>query len=463
MLGQPISMLIPEVVGFKLTGKLREGATATDLVLTVTQMLRKKGVVGKFVEFYGPGLDELSLADRATIANMAPEYGATCGFFPIDDETLRYLQGHRPQRRAASRWSRPMPRRRACGAPPRRPTRCSPTRSSSTSARSSPAWPARSGRRTACRCPQRGGSSSRRRAEATASAGEGRGAQARAGRTAPNYELGHGDVVIAAITSCTNTSNPSVMLGAGLRRPEGGEARPQGQAVGEDLAGAGLPGGHRLSGQGRACRRISTSSASTSSATAAPPASATPARCPSRSPRRSRKSDLVAAAVLSGNRNFEGRVNPQVRANYLASPPLVVAYALAGSHEHRPDQGAARHRQEGQAGLSEGHLADAARRSQDTVRKSVTAGDVPEALRRRLRRRPRLAQGQDRHRPDLSAGTAARPMCRTRPTSRAWPRRPARSATSRARGCWPCSATASPPTTSRPPARSRRTARPAAT
>ena len=129
MLGQPISMLIPEMIGFKLTGKLREGVTATDLVLTVTQMLRKKGVVGKFVEFYGPGLDELSLEDRATIANMAPEYGATCGFFPIDAETVRFLRTPRASRRA-SRWWRNMPRRRACGAPPSPPIRCSPTRSS---------------------------------------------------------------------------------------------------------------------------------------------------------------------------------------------------------------------------------------------------------------------------------------------------------------------------------------------
>ena len=146
-----------------------------------------------------------------------------------------------------------------------------------------------------------------------------------------DYDLGHGDVVIAAITCCTNTSNPSVMLGAGLVARKAVEARPQGQAVGQDLARAGLPGGHRLSDRRPGCRPISTSSASTWSAMAAPPASAIPARCPIRSPRRSTRGDLVAAAVLSGNRNFEGRVNPQVKANYLASPPLVVAYALAGS------------------------------------------------------------------------------------------------------------------------------------
>jgi aconitate hydratase len=150
MLGQPVSMLIPEVVGFRLDNQLPEGATATDLVLTVTNLLRKKGVVGKFVEFYGPGLAHLPLADRATIANMAPEYGATCGFFPIDEITLNYLR-LTDRDPSAWRWSRPTPRRRACGARPTRPTRCSPTRSSSTCARSSRRWRAPAGRRTGWR------------------------------------------------------------------------------------------------------------------------------------------------------------------------------------------------------------------------------------------------------------------------------------------------------------------------
>ena len=152
MLGQPISMLIPEVVGFKLTGRLSEGVTATDLVLTVTQMLRKKGVVGKFVEFYGPGLDDMTVADRATIGNMAPEYGATCGFFPVDARTIEYL-AMTAARRSASPSSKLTPRRRACSARPRRRTRCSRTRSSSTSTRCSPRSPARSGRRTGSRSP----------------------------------------------------------------------------------------------------------------------------------------------------------------------------------------------------------------------------------------------------------------------------------------------------------------------
>ena len=150
MLGQPYSMVLPEVIGVKLTGKLKEGMTATDLVLTVTQMLRKRGVVGKFVEFFGPGLAGLTIADRATIGNMAPEYGATCGFFPIDDDTIGYLTEPTARRRA-SIWSRPTPRRRACSAPRPRPIRSSPTCSSSSSTASSRRSPARSARRIASR------------------------------------------------------------------------------------------------------------------------------------------------------------------------------------------------------------------------------------------------------------------------------------------------------------------------
>ena len=190
---------------------LREGTTATDLVLTVTQMLRKKGVVNKFVEFYGPGLDALSLADRATIANMAPEYGATCGFFPIDAETLRYLKA---TGRTAARVALVEAYAKAQGLwrTPRRPIRSSPTRSSSTSPPSSPGSPGRSGRRIACRCRRRRWSFGE---ALTGRLRRRRCRQARAGRRR-QLQLGHGDVVIAAITSCTNTSNPSVMLGAGL-------------------------------------------------------------------------------------------------------------------------------------------------------------------------------------------------------------------------------------------------------
>ena len=162
MLGQPYSMVLPEVIGVKLTGKLKEGMTATDLVLTVTQMLRKRGVVGKFVEFFGPGLAGLTIADRATIGNMAPEYGATCGFFPIDDDTIAYLTDTNRAAARASSWSRPMPRRRACTAPRPRPIRSSPTCSSSSSPASSRRSPARSARRIASRSRRSSRASSRR-------------------------------------------------------------------------------------------------------------------------------------------------------------------------------------------------------------------------------------------------------------------------------------------------------------
>ena len=223
MLGQPLSMLLPEVIGFKLTGKLKEGVTATDLVLTVTQMLRKRGVVGRFVEFFGPGLDNLSIADRATIGNMAPEYGATCGFFPIDDDTLDYLRDTGRQDRSRSRWSRPMPRRRACSAPRPRPSRSSPTCSSSISASVEPslAGPKRPQDRVALKEVKAG--------FAEAMDDEFNKAAEIAKRVpvpGRKHDLGHGDVVIAAITSCTNTSNPSVMIGAGPAGAQSGGEGP---------------------------------------------------------------------------------------------------------------------------------------------------------------------------------------------------------------------------------------------
>ena len=328
MLGQPISMLIPEVIGFKLTGTLREGVTATDLVLTVTQMLRKKGVVGKFVEFYGPGLGSLTLADRATIANMAPEYGATCGFFPIDGETLDYLKtsGRAARPRRAGRELRqgaghvPHPRHagpgvhRHAGARPRR--RCSPRS------------PGRS-------VPQdRVLLTEAKPGFAAAMEGEFKKPAAELGKRykveGKNFDLGHGDVVIAAITSCTNTSNPGVMIAAGLLA-RNAVARgltvkpwvktslaPGSQVVAEYLDKAGLQKsldklGFNLVGFG----------CTTCIGNSGP--------LPAEVSKTINDNDLVAAAVLSGNRNFEGRVNPDVRANYLASPPLVVAYALAGS------------------------------------------------------------------------------------------------------------------------------------
>ena len=306
MLGQPISMLIPEVVGFKLTGALREGVTATDLVLTVTQMLRKKGVVNKFVEFYGTGLDHLPLADRATIANMAPEYGATCGFFPIDDETLRYLRvsgreedAHRAgrglcqgERHVARRRLRPGLYRHAGARHGRRSSRRSP---------------GRSGRRTGCRSKDAAGASTRSSPTIAASTStEPAREMANEGGAGPPAVPGPRPT--AARTSAVEGSrlrDPRRLGGDrgdhllhqyleplrdGRRRPRGPQgacARADAQALGEDLARAGQPGGERVPRGRRPAGGSRRASASTSSATAAPPASATPARCRQRSPRRS--------------------------------------------------------------------------------------------------------------------------------------------------------------------------------
>ncbi len=327
MLGQPVSMLLPEVIGFRLTGRLKEGVTATDLVLTVTQMLRKKGVVGKFVEFFGPGLSNMTLADRATIGNMAPEYGATCGFFPVDSETVRYLTHVGPLGRRASRWSRHIPRRRACGARRTPPIRSSPTCSNWNWARSCHPWPAPSVRKAACRwkasppaSPTPWKRNTRRRSMSAAAMRS----------KARDFDIGHGDVVIAAITSCTNTSNPSVLIGAGLLARNANRRglkqkpwvktslAPGSQVVAEYLEKSGLQKeldqiGFNLVGFG--C----TTCIGNSGPLAAPISKTI------------NDKGLIAAAVLSGNRNFEGRVSPDVQANYLASPPLVVAHALAGT------------------------------------------------------------------------------------------------------------------------------------
>jgi aconitate hydratase len=323
MLGQPLSMLIPEVVGFRLSGQLHEGVTATDLVLTVTQMLRKRGVVGKFVEFYGPGLSSMSLADRATIANMAPEYGATCGFFPIDGETLRYLKlSGREQEtldlveayaKETGMWRTEedeksmvfaetleldMSTVESSLAGPKRPQDRVPLVEAASDFKSQLI----SGfKATEMQVPVEG----------------------------TDYSIEQGDVVIAAITSCTNTSNPSVMIGAGLLAKKAVEKgltvkpwvktslAPGSQVVTDYLQRAGLTPyldklGFQLVGYG--C----TTCIGNSGPLPAPIAAAV------------EKGNLVVCSVLSGNRNFEGRINPNVRANYLASPLLVVAYALAG-------------------------------------------------------------------------------------------------------------------------------------
>jgi aconitate hydratase len=332
MLGQPVSMLVPQVVGFKLVGRLPEGATATDLVLTVTQVLRKQGVVGKFVEFFGEGVSALTLADRATLANMAPEYGATCGLFPVDDETLRYLRATgrsdaqvqlveayfkeqglysepgAPDARFSEVVTLDLGGVEPCIAGPRRPqdrVRLADAKASFRSALTTfgPASPASE--------------------------------TVRATLEGEDVELRHGAVVIASITSCTNTSNPGVLIAAGLlakKAVERGLARkpwvktslaPGSQVVTEYLAKAGLTpyleklGFHTV---GYGCTTCIGNSGP----------------LPEGVSNAIERGSLVVASVLSGNRNFEGRVHAEVRANYLASPPLVVAYALAGTVDYDP-------------------------------------------------------------------------------------------------------------------------------
>ena len=327
MLGQPISMLIPEVVGFKLTGRLPEGATATDLVLTVTQMLRQKGVVGKFVEFYGEGLAHLSLADRATISNMAPEYGATCGFFPIDEETLNYLRftGREPERVALVEayakeqglW--------------RDPSSPDPVFTDSLELDLATVEPSLAGpKRPQDRVLLSQAASQFKEKDFPGFSGLSFAEQRSVSVQNQDYKLSDGAVVIAAITSCTNTSNPSVMVGAGLvarkAREKGLTVKPWvktslapgSQVVSDYLSKSGLQTdldamGFNLVGYG--C----TTCIGNSGPLADPIVKAIEAQ------------DLVVCSVLSGNRNFEGRVNPHTKANYLASPPLVVAYAIAGT------------------------------------------------------------------------------------------------------------------------------------
>ncbi|MCS6816124.1 MAG: aconitate hydratase AcnA [Blastocatellia bacterium] len=350
MLGQPIAMLIPEVVGFKLTGELPPGATATDLVLTVTEMLRRKGVVGKFVEFYGPGLRSLSAADRATIANMAPEYGATVGFFPVDEETLRYLRftGREDDLVAlVEAYTKEQGLFRSEETP-------DPIFSDTIELDLSTVEPSVAGpRRPQDRVPLKDSRRAFRRALVGMVNGEvqkfgaeqlAQWVEGEAVESAPiplrkrvsvrvndhEAELGHGSVVIAAITSCTNTSNPTVMIAAGLLAKKAVERglrakpwvktslAPGSRVVIEYLREAGLLRyleALRFHLVGYGCTTCIGNSGP----------------LPEPIARAIQEERLVAVAVLSGNRNFEGRVHPLVRANYLASPPLVVAYALAGT------------------------------------------------------------------------------------------------------------------------------------
>jgi aconitate hydratase len=334
MLGQPMDMLLPDVIGFKLYGKLREGVTATDLVLTVTQMLRKKGVVDKFVEFFGPGLASMPLTDRATIANMAPEYGATMGYFPVDEETLRYLRltaRSEEQVQLVEAYYREQGLFREANSPD--PEFTDVLELDLASVEPSLAGP----KRPQDRVPMAELKETFRKA-LTAPVKE-RGfelspealqAEATFGTNGSSLTMKHGAVVIAAITSCTNTSNPSVMIGAGLLAKKAVEKglsvkpyvktslAPGSRVVTEYLKQANLLEplaklGFNVVGYG--CTTCIGNSGPLPGEVAKAVSSA----------------DLVAAAVLSGNRNFEGRVHPLVKANFLASPPLVVAYALAGT------------------------------------------------------------------------------------------------------------------------------------
>ncbi|MDD2696340.1 MAG: aconitate hydratase AcnA, partial [Anaerolineales bacterium] len=334
MLGQPIDMVTPDVVGFKLYGELGEGITATDLVLTITQMLRQKGVVEKFVEFYGPGLDALPLPDRATIANMAPEYGATIGFFPVDEETLRYLRltGRSEEViERVERYTKEQGLFRSADTPdpefsdvleldlgsvtpslagPKRPQDRVPLNTLKRSFQAALTAPVQS-----------------RGYELTPEEAARRGVM---GTNGGKVEMGHGAVVIAAITSCTNTSNPTVMVAAGLLARKAVERgltvkpyvktslAPGSRVVTEYLEKAGL-----LEPLAKLGFNVVGYGCTTCIGNSGP--------LPGEVVKAITNAELVAAAVLSGNRNFEGRIHPYVRANYLASPPLVVAFALAGT------------------------------------------------------------------------------------------------------------------------------------
>jgi aconitate hydratase len=323
MLGQPVSMLIPEVIGFKLKGKMKEGTTATDLVLTVTQMLRKKGVVNKFVEFFGPGLDNLSLADRATIANMAPEYGATCGFFPIDSETINYLNftGRDPHRvKLVEQYAKEQGMWRDASSP-------DPVFTDTLELDMGTVEPSLAG-------PKRPQDKIELSKAAPAYLEHLKANAATSKGSAPvdgeGYKLEDGAVVIAAITSCTNTSNPSVLVAAGLLArnalAKGLKSKPWvktslapgSQVVTDYLDKANLSKdldglGFNLVGYG----------CTTCIGNSGP--------LPDHIAKAVETGNLDVCGVLSGNRNFEGRINPHVKSNYLASPPLVVAYALAGN------------------------------------------------------------------------------------------------------------------------------------
>ena len=456
MLGQPVSMLLPEVVGFRLTGALKEGVTATDLVLTVTQMLRKKGVVGKFVEFFGPGLSFLTLADRATIGNMAPEYGATCGFFPVDSETVRYLT---MTGRAESRIELVEAYAKAQGLW-RDNSAADPVFSDHMELDLSEVVPSMAGpKRPEGRIPLEGVAPGFAQAMET----EYKKTAGMADRYAvvdADFDLGHGDVVIAAITSCTNTSNPSVLIGAGLLARNANRLglkqkpwvktslAPGSQVVAEYLTKSGLQ--KELDAIGFNLVGFGCTTCIGNSGPLPAPISQT-----------INDKGLIAAAVLSGNRNFEGRVSPDVQANYLASPPLVVAYALAGTVTRDltvepigEDREATRC-----SSRTSGRIPTKSRNSSPpTSRANSSPANTPmssTATRTGATSRRRMAKP--------TPGMRNRPMCRTPLTSSACAPRPRRRPRSSRPASWACLATRSRPTTSRRPARSRWPPRPVST
>ncbi len=502
MLGQPVSMLIPRVVGFKLVGEIPAGATATDVVLTITEMLRSHGVVGKFVEFYGEGVGAVPLANRATIGNMSPEFGSTVAIFPIDDETLRYLKlTGRPAEqielveayaKEQGLWHDPSQEPEysetleldlstvvpSIAGPKRPQDRISLTEAKDAfrSALADYAESSDNGVHTHVDesvdesfpasdppAPTGGnGDGAPRPAVSAASGSEGRTSQPTAVTMAngTEVEIDHGAVVIASITSCTNTSNPSVMLAAALLARNAVDKglsvkpwvktsmAPGSQVVTDYYEKAGLwpyleKLGYHLVGYGcTTC--IGNSGPLPDEVSAAV-----------------NEADLAVVSVLSGNRNFEGRINPDVKMNYLASPPLVIAYALAGTMDFDfEDQPLGQDSDGSDVFLRD--LWPSAADVQDTIDNSISQemftkdyADVFRATSGGVRCPP------PRARP--SSGTRTPPTSASPRTSTAWNPSPRRSRTSAGPGCWRCSATPSPPTTSRRQARSRRTRPPGRT
>ena len=501
MLGQPLSMLIPQVIGVRLSGQLPEGATATDLVLTIAELLRSVGVVGTFVEFFGPGVAAVPVANRATIGNMSPEYGCTSAIFPIDEVTLDYLRlTGRPERaggagrgvrQGAGAVARPGSRAGLLPGPGPGPGRGGPVdRRAETAAGPDPAGPGAAGvprgagpvrpgpgrtrpgwtRPARSRSPPPTRSRSPATGTATSRPASPRPPARRGGRASPvkatldggqSVELDHGAVVIAAITSCTNTSNPEVMIAAALLAKKAAAARPGPETVGEDLAGPRLPGGHGLLRPGRA-----------------DPLAGQARLQPGRLRLHHLHRQLRPADPRGLRRDRRGRPGgllgavrqPQLRGPHpprdqaeLPGLPAAGGRLRAGRHHgHRPDHRPAGHRQRRAAGLPARHLAVAGR-DRRGHRLLPAPGDVHPRVRRGVRRGRAVAvpAGPGRRHVRLGPGLHLRAPAAV--LRRAGRRSPARWPTSRAPGCSPCSATRSPPTTSPRPGRSRPTPRQAGT